>query len=204
MSNKRNRTPSEYIDYGLYLYFLGLSLRNVVKALSYLNIVKRSHVTIWNWIQKFHPRKTSLEERKEVSEYIVDETVIKAGSENIWLWVATEPENSQFLAQTISKERNMFVAERFLSDIVRDYGKHAVSTDGGTWYPQACEFLKIQHHVHSSIEKSLIERKMQYIKDRTEGFDDYFPCKIKNCKLNHVRNWLNLFANYHNEEKIHP
>jgi putative transposase len=204
MSNKRNRTPSEYIDYGLYLYFLGLSLRNVVKALSYLNIVKRSHVTIWNWIQKFHPRKTSLEERKEVSEYIVDETVIKAGSENIWLWVATEPENSQFLAQTISKERNMFVAERFLSDIVRDYGKHAVSTDGGTWYPQACEFLKIQHHVHSSIEKSLIERKMQYIKDRTEGFDDYFPCKIKNCKLNHVRNWLNLFANYHNKEKIYP
>ena len=98
MSNKRNRTPSEYIDYGLYLYFLGLSLRNVVKALSYLNIVKRSHVTIWNWIQKFHPRKTSLEERKEVSEYIVDETVIKAGSENIWLWVATEPENGQFLA----------------------------------------------------------------------------------------------------------
>ncbi len=204
MSNKRNRTPSEYIDYGLYLYFLGLSLRNVVKALSYLNIVKRSHVTIWNWIQKFHPKKTSLEERKEVSEYIVDETVIKAGSENIWLWVATEPENSQFLAQTISKERNMFVAERFLSDIVRDYGKHAVSTDGGTWYPQACEFLKIQHHVHSSIEKSLIERKMQYIKDRTEGFDDYFPCKIKNCKLNHVRNWLNLFANYHNKERIYP
>ena len=129
MSNKRNRTPSEYIDYGLYLYFLGLSLRNVVKALSYLNIVKRSHVTIWNWIQKFHPKKMSLEERKEVSEYIVDETVIKAGSENIWLWVATEPENSQFLAQTISKERNMFVAERFLSDIVRDYGKHAVSTE---------------------------------------------------------------------------
>ena len=168
MSNKRNRTPPEYIDYGLYLYFLGLSLRNVVKALSYLNIVKRSHVTIWNWIQKFHPKKMSLEERKEVSEYIVDETVIKAGSENIWLWVATEPENDQFLAQTISKERNMFIAERFLSDIVKNYGKHAVSTDGGTWYPQACEFLKIQHHIHSSIEKSLIERRIKYIKDRTK------------------------------------
>ena len=33
MSNKRNRTPSEYIGYGLYLYFLGLSLRNVAKAM---------------------------------------------------------------------------------------------------------------------------------------------------------------------------
>ena len=204
MSNKRNRTPSEYIGYGLYLYFLGLSLRNVVKALSYLHIVKRSHVAIWNWIQKFHPKKMSLVERKEVSEYIVDETVLKAGSENIWLWVvASEPESGQFLAQAISKERNMFVAERFLSSIIRDYGKHAVSTDdGGTWYPQACEFLKMEHHIHSAMEKSLIERKMQYIKDRTESFDDYFPCKIKNCKLKHVKNWLNLFVSCHNEDMI--
>lgn len=38
----------------------------------------------------------SLIERKEVSEYIVDETVLKVGSENIWIWVATEPENGQF------------------------------------------------------------------------------------------------------------
>ncbi|MGD9535493.1 MAG: hypothetical protein AB7V56_17195 [Candidatus Nitrosocosmicus sp.] len=47
MLNKRNRTPSEYVGYSLCLYFLGLSLRNVVKALSYLHIVKRSHVSIW-------------------------------------------------------------------------------------------------------------------------------------------------------------
>ncbi|HET6590357.1 MAG TPA: hypothetical protein VFG45_09350 [Candidatus Nitrosocosmicus sp.] len=41
MSNKRNRTPSsEYIDYGLYWYFLVLSLRKVVKASSYLHIFK--------------------------------------------------------------------------------------------------------------------------------------------------------------------
>jgi hypothetical protein len=61
------------------------------------------------------------------------------------------------------------------------YGKHLVSTDGGTWYPlQTCRFLKVDYHVHSSLEKSLIERTMQYIKDRTiEGFDDYFPCKKK-------------------------
>ena len=98
----------------------------------------------------------------------------------------------------------MFVAERFISVVIKNHGKRLVSTDGGTWYPQACRFLRLKHHVHSSFEKSIIERTMQYIKDRTERFDDYFPCKIKNCKLNHVRNWLNLFANYHNEERIHP
>ncbi len=29
------------------------------------------------------------------------------------------------------------VAERFLSDIVNEYGEHPVSTDDGTWYAQA-------------------------------------------------------------------
>jgi putative transposase len=45
-----------------------------------------------------------------------------------------------------------------------------VSTDGnGTWYPQACRFLRLSHHhLHSPFEKSVIERTVQYIKDRTE------------------------------------
>ena len=53
---------------------------------------------------------------------------------------------------------NMFIAERFLSDIVKTMGNmlYLLTEVHGTWYPQACEFLKIQHHIHSSIEKSLI------------------------------------------------
>ncbi|WP_458743862.1 hypothetical protein [Candidatus Nitrosocosmicus sp. T] len=94
----------------------------------------------------------------------------------------------------------MFVAERFLSYIVRDHGKHPVSTDGGTWYLQACRFLKLKHHIRSSYEKNIIERTMQYIKDRTESFDDYFPYRLKNCKIKHTKNWLNLFVDYHNRE----
>jgi putative transposase len=50
------------------------------------------------------------------------------------------------------------VAERFLSDIVYKQGQHPVSTDGGTWYSQTCRLLKLIHHIHSSYEKSLIER----------------------------------------------
>ncbi|MGD9533518.1 MAG: hypothetical protein AB7V56_07100 [Candidatus Nitrosocosmicus sp.] len=36
--------------------------------------------------------------RTKTSEFIVDETAIKAGSELIWLWVAIEPESRQILA----------------------------------------------------------------------------------------------------------
>jgi putative transposase len=102
----------------------------------------------------------------------------------------------------ISEERNMFVAENFLRSLVSKYGKHIVYTDGGTWYPQACNFLYLKHKLHSSIEKSLIERVVQYFKDRTESFDDYYPCNNnnnkQNCDLQHVYNWIKLFIYLYN------
>ncbi len=118
MINKRNRTASSDIGRALYLYFLGLSTRGVTKAMFYLHKVKRSHVAIWNWIQKCHPRKIS-SKRKKMEEYIVDETLIKVGSKLVWLWVVIEPETRQILALSISNERNMLIAERFLSDVVK-------------------------------------------------------------------------------------
>jgi putative transposase len=195
----RNKTPPEYIYHGLYLYFSGLSLRRTSQQLSCF--IKRNHVSIWNWIQKYHPQKISAKSKK-IDEFIIDETLFKVGSEYVWLWVAIEPKNKQILALSISKERNMFVAERFISKLIMIYGSHPVSTDGGTWYPQACRFLKLQHHLHSYFEKSLVERTIQYIKDRTESFDDYFPCRLDKCKLKHVKNWLNLFVDYHNKELV--
>jgi hypothetical protein len=42
----------------------------------------------------------------------------------------------------------LVVAEQFIQSLVRRYGKQNISTDGGTWYPQACKFLKIEHHLH--------------------------------------------------------
>jgi putative transposase len=97
----------------------------------------------------------------------------------------------------------MLIAEHFIHSLVKKYGKHPVSTDGGTWYPQACRFLKLQHHIHSLYEKSIIERTIQYVKDRTESFDDYFPCRKereegRRCKLQHITNWFNLFIHMHN------
>ncbi len=77
----RNRTPSNIIGYGLYLYFLGLSFRNAAKALSFLLLVNISHVSIWNWLQKYKPRKYL--KNKKIKEYSCiqkDETAIKAGS----------------------------------------------------------------------------------------------------------------------------
>ena len=102
---------------------------------------------------------------------------IKAGSsELIWLWFAMEPKNKVILALHISIERNMFVADDFCLMLYSSRGIYSVSLDGGTWYPQACKFLKLNHYLILLL-KIGIERTMQYIKDRTECFDDYFLAK---------------------------
>ena len=59
----------------------------------------------------------------------------------------------------------------------------------------------IKDRLHSPFEKSLIERVIQYFKNRTESFDDYYPCtknsSIK-CDLQHVYNWMKLFVYLYN------
>jgi putative transposase len=94
----------------------------------------------------------------------------------------------------------MFVAENFIRSLVFKYGRHTVYTDGGIWYPQACRFLHLKHRLYPSLEKSLIERVMQYFKDRTECFDDYYPCinQKRYCDLEHVYDWIKLFTYFYN------
>ena len=69
-------------------------------------------------------------------------------------------------------------------------------TDGYSWYPRACTFLHLKHRLHSPLEKSMIERMMQYFKDRTKSFDDYYPCNSnkQNCDLQHVYNWIKFYV----------
>ena len=59
----------------------------------------------------------------------------------------------------------MFIAERFISDVVAAHGEHPVSPDGGSWYPQACKFLKLTHHLHSFYEKNIIERTIDLLRN---------------------------------------
>jgi hypothetical protein len=54
----------------------------------------------------------------------------------------------------------MFVmAERFISRLFKIRGKHNISTDEGTWYPQA-KFLKIDHHLIPLMKKALLWREL--------------------------------------------
>jgi putative transposase len=194
---ERNRTSTFVVMYSLYLYFLGLSLRNTSKALIIFKDDKRSHVSVWNWIQRFG--SLQIYKRKRVSAFIIDETVIQIGNQHFWLWFCIEPIHSSVLGIYISEERNMLVAEKFIRSLVEKYGRHTVYTDGGTWYDEACNVLRLKHYLHSPFQKSLMERVNQYFKDRTESFDDYYPCRQMECNLFHVYNWIQFFVSMYND-----
>ena len=129
----------------LYLYFLGLSLRNTSKALDIFDDdEKRSHISICNWIQRFGSCHI-YSKRRRVSAFVIDETIIQIGNQHFWLWIAIEPIHKSVIGINISEERNMFAEENFIRSLVDKYGRHIVYTDGGTWYPQACTFLHLKH-----------------------------------------------------------
>ena len=186
---ERNRTRPFIIRYALYLYFLGLSLRSTSKALA--AFIDRSHIAIWYWIQEFNPNDVFPNKKKaRIIAFVIDETMIQIGNTDAWLWIAIEPIHYRILGIHISNHSNMLVAESFLKSLIKLYGKHIVYSDGGTWYPEACNSLGLKHKIlHSSFEKSIIERAMEYLKDRTEGFDDYYyPCRksiLVDCNIVH-------------------
>ena len=128
----------------------------------------------------------------------IDETMVQIGHYEAWLWVAVEPVHRSVLVVYVSRHRNMLIAETFLRSLIQLYGKHVVYSDGGTWYPEACRLLGLEHRLHSPYEKSIIERMMKYLKDGTERFDDYYPCVKQECNLSHVYKWINLFVFMHN------
>ncbi len=95
MLNKRNKhlLSISYI-YALQLYFSGLSLRKTSQQLSCF--VKRNHISIWKCIQHYKPMKIS-QKRQKVLEFIIidDETLLKIGNQYAWIWVASEPTETE-------------------------------------------------------------------------------------------------------------
>ncbi|MDR4512449.1 MAG: hypothetical protein MRJ93_12185 [Nitrososphaeraceae archaeon] len=152
---ERNKTSTFIVMYSLYLYFLGLSLHST-KALVIFRDEKRSHVSVWNQIQRFG--SCQIYRKRSVTAFIIDESIIQIGHKHFWLWFCSEPVHSSVLGMYISENRYILDAEKFIRSLVSKYGKHTSYTDGGTWYDQACNTIGLKHYLHSSIEKSLMER----------------------------------------------
>jgi putative transposase len=193
----RTRTHPAVMKYGLYLYFNSRSFRLAAKSL--YPIKKRSHVAVWKWVQKYADCADRFRtDRRLVRVIFVDETLLQIDGHDYWLWIAYEPALNTCLMMHLSRERTLFVCYQFFKQLQRRYGRKPIFTDGAPWYNEACRWLRLQHRVYGTELKNLMERFIQHIKDRTECFDDHFPCRKEDCDRLHVWNWLKLFMLYIN------
>jgi len=165
--------------------------------------VKRSYVAIWKWVQRLAPLCDRFDVKKgRVSCIFVDETMVRIRGRQAWVWVAFEPYLKCFLAFYVGWQQNTLVAYLFLKELRRRYGRKTIYTDDADWYPLACRWLRLEHHVYGDEWKEIMERMNQYFKDRTECFDDLFPCFKEECDLKHVHNWISVFRFYHNYVRV--
>ena len=96
----------------------------------------------------------------------------------------------------LSRERTIFVCYQFFKELRKRFGRKIIFTDGARWYNDACKWLRLKHQVYGNELKNKIETFIQKIKDRTECFDDHFPCIKDGCNMQHVWNWLRMFLLY--------
>jgi putative transposase len=187
--------------YGVYLYYCCNSLVRASRALE--PWVKRSHVSIWRWVQRLAPICDRFDvDRKLVRTIFVDETMIKIRGRQAWVWVAFEPGLRAFLAFRVSYNQSTIDAYLFLRELRKRYGLKPVWTDEATFYPDACRWARLEHRVYPLEWKNQIERVNQSLKDRLECFDDLFPCFREGCNLEHVDNWITVFRFYYNYVRV--
>jgi len=77
------------------------------------SFIDRSYIAIWYWIQEFNPKDVFPNQKKAriIAAFVIDETLIQIGVTDAWLWVAIEPIHNRIIGVSISRHRNMLVAE---------------------------------------------------------------------------------------------
>ena len=113
------------------LYFSSRSLRLAARCLE--SVVKRSHVSIWKWVQEYPnlSDRIKTDRHHSVKAIFVDETMIQIDGQDYWLWIAYEPNLRSYLMRMyLSMERTIFVCYQFFMQLRNMYGNKPIFTDG--------------------------------------------------------------------------
>src|SRR5215213_6886496 len=112
----------------IYIFFV---FHIIIQQKHYHSDLKKSYCYLgMDDTEKYRPEEMFCKRR--ISGFLVgDETQIRVGKEYFfWIWIAIEPVNKLILDIYLSAaEKNMFVAEKFLHSLIKEYGKHQIPTD---------------------------------------------------------------------------
>lgn len=173
-------TPSMQVASALSMYYGGMSLNAIRRHLEQQYGNRPSDSTVYRWLVRF-TKKAIEEVRKHKPEvgdvWVADETVLRIGGKNTWLWDILDAKTRFLLASHISQTRGTRDAQILMEKAAERAGKvpQIVLTDKLKAYLDGIElaFGSDAKHIQSRgfkvhLNTNLIERFQGTLKDRTK------------------------------------
>jgi len=162
------------------LFYDGLSLADISRHLVATEGIYVDPVTVWRWIIKYSKQAERILGEIKVKtswRWVIDETVVKVGGRNYWLWDVINVKDRFLLATHLTVTRTMRSAMVLLYEAKsRTVGiPREIVTDGLGIYPDAIEqvFGADSEHIQAKgltaeINTNIIERFQGTVKERTK------------------------------------
>ena len=206
----RYRFPKEVIINAIFLRSFPLSTRNVKRILKKIELVKVSHVSIYNWIIKFVPHLLKISFINPInfsSVWHVDEKFIHVrGSKDshAYLWIVSDS-NSKIIAVHISFERDYNNAKIILQKAknIASFSPEIIVSDGLQGYKKACKKVfggKTRHVIaHFEAVGIVHNRKLMKISNnRAERINEFPALWLHVCRgfkrLDRARLFIEFFV----------
>ena len=172
------RYPTENIGSALWQFYTGASLNDIRGYIEQHTGNRPSDSTIFNWVKRFS--EIAIDEAKKHTPkvgdtWIADETVVKIGGKNWWLWDIIDADTRFLLATHLSQTRTAKDAQNLMRQAYEKTGKvpRQIVTDRLRAYLDGIELqfgadTKHQHGSPFDVESNtnLIERFHGTLKDR--------------------------------------
>ena len=214
----RFRTDKQFILNCLFLRSHTLSLREVKRISRKFFDIKRSHVSIYNWIMKFEPKLAQIEKSiplKFTDIWHVDEKFIHVkGSKDkhAYLYVVADSANN-VIATLVANSRDEKNAEIVLKKAKERAGfaPAYIITDGCWIYDKSCRIFgrKVKHYIDRK-DKRRFFHKGKIIKlsnNRVERINSFYALWLHVCRglksFETANVWIEFFTiNYNYLRKV--
>ncbi len=162
------------------LFFDGLSLSDISRHLATTDGVHVNPASVWRWIIGYSKKAEQILGPVRIKtswRWVIDETMIKVGGKNVWLWDVIDVKSRFLVATHLTPSRTSRSAVAVLSEgNQRTIGMpREIVSDGLAAYPDAVErvFGADSTHIRAKgltadINTNLIERFQGTVKERTK------------------------------------
>ena len=120
------KTPANQVSSALDMYYKGMSINDIRDNLNQQYHNNPSSKTVYEWIEKYTPVaiKDFRDYQPKVGDtWIADETVLKIGGQNVWLWDIIDKDTRFLLASRVSLNRGTKDAQLLMEQAEKKAGK---------------------------------------------------------------------------------